>query len=267
MSKAFNKKIRQRTLADSRTCLIFSLMTIIDFAQVDFAYRENKVLSKVNFSLDDGDFVSIVGPNGGGKTTLLKLILGLLKPHSGTIKVFGERPAKYKRRIGYVPQFEKFDAAFPISVLDVVLLGRLRMRPWCNRDDFAAARLALTQLRIDDLAKQPFQSLSGGQKQRVLIARALCTGGDLLLLDEPTANLDRQGELELYNILSELNRERTILVISHNLEMVARVVRRVICVNRTVTTHQTAEIDHELLQQVFGGRVLIKHDCCEQCQT
>ncbi|MBP5233908.1 MAG: ABC transporter ATP-binding protein [Planctomycetes bacterium] len=244
--------------------------TIISFEDVDFAYDRDLVLAGVNFSVAAGEFVSIVGPNGGGKTTLFKLILGLLRPTRGTVRVFGDAPGRHKRRIGYVPQFEKFDSAFPVSALDVVLLGRIDSHfwGWASAADRAAAMAALERLNLGGVAGQPFAALSGGQKQRVLIARALSTDAELLLLDEPTANIDRRAEQEFYDILRQLNRTHTILVISHNIEMVSQAVRRVICVHRSVSAHETAALDNALFQQVFGtGLRLIKHDHdCENCR-
>lgn len=244
-------------------------MDIVSFNDVAFSYDRDRVLDRVNFTVADGEFISIVGPNGGGKTTIFKLILGLLRPTQGEIKVFGETPGKHKRRIGYVPQFEKFDSAFPVSVLDVVLLGRIDQHfwGWKTKNDKEAALAALKKLNLDSVAHLPYACLSGGQKQRVLIARALCTDAELLLLDEPTANIDRKIEQELYETLKQLNHTHTILVISHNIEMVSQAVKRVICVHHTVSTHETAALDNALFQKVFGsGLRLIKHDqCCDNC--
>lgn len=234
----------------------------VKFTNVDFAYTDKPVLSGVSFTVEKGEFVSIVGPNGGGKTTLFKLILGLLRPGAGAVTVFGKAPGRHNRRIGYVPQYEKFDPAFPVSALDVVLLGRVDCGwfGWASAADKKAAMEALERLNLADVARRPFASLSGGQKQRVLIARALSADTELLLLDEPTANVDRKTEQEFYDILRGLNSTHTILVISHNIEMVSQAVRRVLCVHHTVSDHETTALDDALFRQVFGsGLRLIKH--------
>jgi zinc transport system ATP-binding protein len=170
---------------------------VIELKNVNFAYEDGiHVLENVNLTIEKGDFACIVGPNGGGKTTLLKLILGLLQPNTGSVSVLQATPAKRRSSIGYVPQFSKFDAGFPVSVLDVVLMGCLRHSfIWggYSAEQIELARKSLADVGLKGLENRGFAELSGGQKQRALIARALVSEPKILLLDEPTASVDIHG--------------------------------------------------------------------------
>ncbi|MDQ1277933.1 MAG: zinc transport system ATP-binding protein, partial [Thermodesulfobacteriota bacterium] len=181
---------------------------LVSFQNVSFSYGGAPVLDDVNFSIQERSFISIVGPNAGGKTTLLKLMLGLLKPSRGTIEIFGRLPEKARPRIGYMPQYVQFDPTFPVTVLDVVLMGRLgngvHFGPY-GKADRAIAIEALHKLEMDKARNRPFMALSGGQRQRVLIARALTAEPELLLLDEPTANVDMAVETELFELLHTMS--------------------------------------------------------------
>ena len=147
---------------------------VIRFEHVHFSHNGTEVLTDVGFVIHSGDFVSIIGPNGGGKTTLVKLILGLVHPDSGKVQLFGKTPGQGRKRIGYIPQYSEFDHQFPVTVLDVVLMGRLtRGLGFYSKEDRHAARGALAEVNLEGIAQQPFADLSGGQRQRVLIARAL----------------------------------------------------------------------------------------------
>lgn len=231
---------------------------------LSFSYGRTPVLEEVSLSVAEGDFVSVVGPNGGGKTTLLRLLLGLLEPSRGTVRIFGHRPAESRPRLGYMPQAARFDPLFPVSVMDLVLMGRLRqgrpLGPFRGPDRRAAER-ALEEVSLLDLRRQPLSSLSGGQQQRALIARALACQPDLLLLDEPTSSLDLRSEGELYTLLQELNRRMTVVVVSHDPAFVSGFVKTCICVNRRVFTHPTSELTGELIGRLYGGEVrLVRHD-------
>ena len=237
---------------------------VVNFRNVDFSYNAVPVLSDVNFSIEDKSFVSIVGPNAGGKTTLLKLMLGLLKPARGTIEVFAMPPGKARPLIGYMPQQVQFDPHFPVTVLDVVLMGRLgkgtRFGPYRNGDK-AVSMEALRKLEMHDAWNRPFGGLSGGQRQRVLIARALATEPRLLLLDEPTSNVDMAVETELFELLNALSESITIVVVSHDLGFVSQYVRHVVCVNRRVMVHPTSAITGEMIGALYGGDVrMVRHD-------
>jgi len=236
---------------------------ILEFEDLSFAYESRPVLEGVNLFVGPREFASIVGPNGGGKTTLLKLALGLLTPSRGRVLLFGASPEEGRHRVGYTPQHALFDRAFPISVLEVVLTGRLRGRAWggYTGEDLQAARKALEQVRLYDLERRPFQALSGGQRQRVLIARALCGNPELLLLDEPTANVDPDTGEQILYILQELNESMAILLVSHDVGFVSSVVRSVICVNRQVVMHPTHELSGAHLQDLYGENYrVVRHD-------
>jgi zinc transport system ATP-binding protein len=234
---------------------------------VSFAYRAMPVLEQVNVTVPRGECISIVGPNGGGKTTLLRLVLGLLQPDEGGVRVFGQTPRQARLRIGYMPQHTEHDPLFPVTVLDVVLTGCLG-RPglagtlgWHGATDRRAAIEALDQVGMVDVAWRPLAALSGGQRQRVLIARALVSRPELLLLDEPTANVDMVGETQLLETLRRLGREMTVVMVSHDLAFVAEVVRRVVCVNRRVAVHPTSEVTPEVLRDLYDHDVrLVQHD-------
>lgn len=238
----------------------------IKITDLNFSYQEHTVLEEVNLEVSEGELGSIVGPNGGGKTTLLKLILGLLKPDQGRIEIFGESPEKARRKIGYMPQHAHLDPLFPVSVLNVVLMGQIGER---NKGMFGGyshkalktARGALAEVGLESCEKNSFHELSGGQRQRVLIARALCTEPQLLLLDEPTSNIDPQSEENLYETLVRLNRRMTILLVSHDLGFVSQVVKSVICVNRQVVIHPTSTVNGTLIKEIYGGDFnLVRHD-------
>jgi len=229
-----------------------------------FSYDSQVVLRDVNLRIQPTERVCIVGPNGGGKTTLLKLILGLLRPTRGTVRVFGRTPEQARRRVGYTPQHAVFDPSFPASVLDVAIMGRLsKTRPWgpFRRADRAAATEALREVGMYELRKRSFSQLSGGQRQRVLIARALASRPDLLLLDEPTANLDVGVEQELYELLGRLGERLTVVVVSHDIGFVSELVNKVVCVQSTVAVHPTSELTGDLMRDLYGHDIrLVRHD-------
>ncbi|MBK7703055.1 MAG: metal ABC transporter ATP-binding protein [bacterium] len=237
----------------------------ISVRDLDFAYGRQPVLQGVHFDVNVLDFVSVIGPNGGGKSTLLKLLLGLLSPRRGTIEVFGSPPSKARLKLGYMPQRVELDPRFPVTVMDVTIMGRLGLRPTLGpyrRRDREAALAALEATDAADLRDRPFSELSGGQRQKVLIARALCGEPEILLLDEPTASLDPAVQDDLYALLNRLNDTRTILMVSHDVSMVSRFVNRVLCVNRTCVEHCVTEIPQEL-SLLFDAREdlrLVRHD-------
>jgi len=232
--------------------------------RVDFSYGKNRVLEEVSLTIRPNEFICIVGPNGGGKTTLLKILLGLLEPQSGTVSVFGKPPKQARKEIGYLPQHTLLDPRFPIQVLDVVLMGRLgKTTPFgrYNKIDRDLAFKNLERVGLEDFANRPLRALSGGQRQRVLIARALVSEPRLLLLDEPTANLDDYVEHELYDLLQRLKSELTIAVVTHDIAFVSHYVERVVCVNRLVHLHPTSEINENLIHDMYGEHIhAVRHD-------
>ena len=240
---------------------------VIFLHDVTFSYGGAPALENVSLSVGDREAVSVVGPNGGGKTTMIKLILGLLTPQRGDVRVFGQSPRRARLRIGYMPQHVQYDPQFPVTVMDIVLMGRLgqaargRVLGWYGREDRRAALDALGQVGMDHFGRQSFATLSGGQRQRVLIARALCCNPDLLLLDEPTSNIDSAVEARLLDLLRELNRRMTILMVSHDLGFVSGLVESVICVNRRVVVHPTSQMTGDAIRDIYGGEVrMVHHD-------
>ncbi len=231
---------------------------------LSFSYDGFPVLEDVNLSISQGDFVSVVGPNGGGKTTLLKLILGLLRSSQGEVRVFGMTPNEARPRMGYMPQHSQLDPQFPATVMDVALMGRLgHGRPFgrYSRKDKEMVSAALEQVGLYDLHKKAFSSISGGQRQRLFIARALACDPELLLLDEPTANLDVVMEGDLYELLHALNQRLTVVMVSHDLGFVSRVVKNVVCVKRKVMMHPTCEITGEIINDIYGSPMrMVRHN-------
>ena len=238
--------------------------TIVSFENVEFSYGGSPVLVAADLTINRNDFAWIVGPNGGGKTTLIKILLGLLKPQRGTVKVFGGSPLSARRRIGYMPQHAQLDLRFPVTVMDVAMMGRcgggFKIGPYSLSDRKATMR-ALDLVGLSDLVRIPLAELSGGQQRRLLIARALASEPELLLLDEPTANLDRQVERELFNILRKLNRTLTIVMVSHDPAFVSDFVEQVICVNRTVAVHPTTAVLGDSMIELYGAPTrMVRHD-------
>lgn len=226
----------------------------IQLDNVSFAYDVPVILENVNLTVESKEFLAVVGPNGGGKSTLLKIILGLLKPTRGQVRIFDKSPIKQRIKIGYVSQFANFPRHFPISVLETVLMGRLGVtRSWLgfSREDKAIAHHAMQTTHISDLAQQQIGRLSGGQLQRVLIARALACQPQILILDEPTANIDQRVEEDIFDLLKDLNQELTIIVVSHDIGFISAYVNRVACLNKTLLCHQTASILPNELEQLY----------------
>lgn len=205
---------------------------------LSFSYDDTPILSHISFHVDQGEFIGIIGPNGGGKSTLLKLILEFLTPTSGQLIVTDQN-------ISYVPQNMKFDRHFPISCMEVVLQGCLKDLTWTGcfpASSEEKAKAALDQVGLAAYACHPFGKLSGGQQQRVLIARALASQPKLLLLDEPTANLDAKSEKEIFEILKELQKEMTILMVTHDLQTAIDQVDRILVVQRGVISYTPEQV-------------------------
>lgn len=217
----------------------------IEINHVTFGYQDVPVVEDISWNLAEGQFVAVVGPNGGGKTTLLKLILGLSAPQKGTIKVLGKSPESVFSKVAYVPQNLIYDRQFPINVLDVVLLGLLSELPWYGRftaEEKERAMKALRQVKLEDKAFAAFGDLSGGQRQRVLIARALVSDPKLLLLDEPTASVDAQAETDIYKLLADLQGKMTIVMVTHDLQTAINNIENVVLVQRTLRALSKEEV-------------------------
>lgn len=227
----------------------------IEIRNLSFSYEKTPVLSDVNFSVDVGDFLAIIGPNGGGKSTLMKLIVGLLKPSEGDVRVFGEKVPSKKVSIGYVPQNTNRNLEFPITVAETVSTGLP-----LYKSNPQKVKEALETVKMESFAGRRLGELSGGERQRVLIARALAADPQILFLDEPSSNIDAQGQEDLYGLLAELNAKMTIVIVSHDLMVLSNHVKSVACVNRTVHFHSGSKITPEMVQSMYGCEVdLIAH--------
>jgi len=238
-------------------------MDAIVFDSVCFSYGEEEVLHDVTFRLPQRCFVGVVGPNGGGKTTLMRLILGLQKPSHGTISLFTDSTEVHssgeKLRTGYVPQHLFFDKDFPATVLDIVLLGHPRKLGRYSASEKQAAHNALEQVGMQSYIRRTFTQLSGGQRQRVLIAQALCCSPHLLLLDEPTANIDDAGAETIHNVLHDLSGKLTIVMVSHNVNTVLDCSTHVLCVNRTTAFNSLQQMHPELIAKARGSGIAVLH--------
>lgn len=234
----------------------------VELEGVTFSYSGVEIIREATFAVEQGEFICLVGPNGGGKSTLVKLILGLLKPDKGKISLLGGQPRKTRNRVGYLPQHLDYDPGYPVTALEVVLMGRAGTAGVrYSARDRQAAMDALDQVDFGRGAEQQFSELSGGQRQRVLIARALVCEPEALFLDEPANGLDLPSENDLMSLLEQLNRELTIVMVSHDFHAVTAMVDRVVCVTGKVDVHPTIALeDQEILRSVYGRRTrLIRH--------
>lgn len=222
-------------------------------------YGQTPALSGVSFDIEEGEYLGIIGPNGGGKTTLLKSILGLIPINNGKIEIFNNRISKNKSLMGYVPQIAVMDKRFPISVLEVVLTGRLKqgLSPFFkfNAVDKEKANEALSKVGIQHLACRQISELSGGEFQRMLIARALTVEPKILLLDEPTASVDAGSRDQIYNILEELNKEMTIILVTHDLLAVSSQVSKLACLNEKLVYYGKPELTERITTNLYGCSV------------
>ncbi|BDQ35154.1 metal ABC transporter ATP-binding protein [Pseudodesulfovibrio portus] len=231
---------------------------VIEFRGVSFSHGGTVILEDVNLSIEAGDYLAVLGPNGGGKSTLLKLMLGLIRPDSGVVRILGEEPGAAGGRIGYLPQHTHVAQSFPISVLDAVCMGLVKpgfggiAGLSCSPDEQDKARRALERVNLLQYADRGLAGLSGGQKQRVFIARALVADPELLLLDEPTASVDSASRNALFTLLVDLNADMTIVMVSHDISALAKGVKSVACVNRKVHFHAAPAITGDMYQSTYG---------------
>jgi zinc transport system ATP-binding protein len=235
---------------------------VITLEDVSFSYGGPLVLEHVNLSVEQGDFLGLVGPNGGGKSTLLKIVLGLLEPGAGRVSVLGRRPVEARQSIGYVPQFATFPRHFPVSVEETVLLGRLgKTRPILGyrKSDKEVVKRTMAETEIADLRTRPIGALSGGQVQRVMIARALASEPEILILDEPTSNIDMRAETDIFDLLKRLNARMTIVIVSHDIGFISQYVSLIACLNRTLLCHTSSPITGEVIEQLYGAPVRMIH--------
>jgi zinc transport system ATP-binding protein len=253
-----------------------SIVSIVSIRDLWIYQGEHAVLEDINLQLFPGDFLGLIGPNGGGKSTLLKAMLGLIKPDRGEIAIFGLPPAAARSRMGYVPQKTVFDRSFPVKVLDVVLMGRYSRKGLLHRygrQDRQAALRALADVGMEDRAGRQIGALSGGEQQRVFVARSLVSDPELLLLDEPTAGIDSAQQTDFYDLLCHLNRDLgiAIVLVSHDVTAVSSYVSKIACLNQRLYYHGSVELSNEDIEKAYGcpvemiahgtpHRVLRKHD-------
>lgn len=230
-------------------------MNAIEVKNLSFGYSRSTIIENTSFSIPEGDLLALIGPNGGGKTTLLKLLLGLLKPETGTVLIFGENVPCRKIPVGYVPQNTNANLEFPITVTQCVATGFVKGKVVSSE-----LKLLLEKVGIQDFADKRLGELSGGERQKVLIARALACKPKILFLDEPSSNMDAQGQENLFKLLATLNQDMTIVLVSHDLMAISKYVKSVLCVNRCVHYHPGNGLTGESLHEAYGCEIdLIAH--------
>ncbi|MFI3250719.1 MAG: metal ABC transporter ATP-binding protein [Eubacteriales bacterium] len=230
----------------------------IKIDHLSVSYDNTRALNDISFVVEEGDFLGVIGPNGGGKSTMLKAILGLVPIAQGSVEICNGVA------VGYVPQFAQVDKRFPISVRDAVLTGRLKkglhlFQKYSDQDKELALE-KLTEVGISHLADRQIAQLSGGEFQRMLIARALCVNPKILLLDEPTASVDPQSRELIYQLLTEINKKMTIILVTHDLFAISSAVKSLACLNHTLVHHGIAELNSSIVETLYGCPVdLIAH--------
>ena len=227
---------------------------------VCFSHSESCILHDINLTLSKGEYAVVLGPNGGGKTTLIKLLLGLCRPQCGEIKVLGLEPSLALNRLGYLQQNFNMPTGFPITVIELTmtgLLGTSWQNLFYNKKERLTAEAALDKVGMLPYKDRLLSSLSGGQKQRAFIARAIVSQPEMLLLDEPTSNVDHEGKEILYNFLAEINEDATIIMVSHDISVIPSAVTSILCVNRTMYHHKSSEITPAML-----GFIHSNNDSC-----
>ena len=237
------------------------MQNVVDIKNLSFNFGKLNVLKDINLQIKEEEFVGLIGPNASGKTTLLKLIMGLLKPDTGTIKIFGEDKDQYKY-IGYVPQHVSFYRDFPITVMQTVKTGCISNFPFSKKNNSKTDEIVQTAMQtagVDGIATQNIHTLSGGMLQRVLIARALAAEPKLLILDEPTANVDAKVEQDIFAMLKKHNSHMTIMVVSHDIGFISSYVDRVACLNNTLECHSIEGINADLIKDLYADPVKLIH--------
>lgn len=219
---------------------------IVSAENISYSYnKKTNVLEDVSFQIENNDFIGLIGPNGGGKSTMLKIILGLIKSDKGNLTVFGKEPRKANDKIGYVPQYASIDLNYPITVFEVVMSGLLGKKTVGSRfqsQEKQRAEEVLAKMKLNDLKDQVIGDLSGGQRQRVLLSRALVRDPELLLLDEPTNNVDQESGSDLYQLLKELNKKIAIVIVSHDFSMISKYINKVFCLNKKMICNDADKI-------------------------
>jgi zinc transport system ATP-binding protein len=236
---------------------------VVEIEDLWFSHNGTLILREVNLTINARDFIAIIGPNGGGKTTLVKLILGLLEPDKGKISIFGRPNKEMVSRVGYVPQDIHVNRGFPISVQDVVSMGRLKGGGGFLRllkNDKVRIQESLEKVEMWQYRTRHMDALSGGQRQRVFLARALVSDPEILFLDEPLSSVDTKGQTAFYDFLKDLNRKKTIVVITHDAMVLSSHAKSVACVNQDLFYHNAPEITADMLEMAYKCPVeLIAH--------
>lgn len=219
---------------------------IITIKDLSYSIKKEEILKDINLEVRHKDFLVIIGPNGGGKSTLLKLILGIYKTQKGSINIEGKQAQEKLDTIGYVPQNTNINLHFPIKVIEVVMLGCAKKRPFFSyaKEDLALAHTLLKQVGMEGYSEQKIGSLSGGQRQRVMIARALFANPSILILDEPTSSIDVDGQTKIYDLLQELNKEITLIVVSHDLSVILNYASKVAHINKKLSFHDLSSFEN-----------------------
>lgn len=235
---------------------------LLEIDSVDAGYNGKSVLRDVNLEIYEDDFIGVVGPNGGGKTTLLRVILGTLKPIAGKVKYFSLQEKGQTKRIGYLPQLNMIDSKFPISAMEVVLSGMMSkngiLKKYTRYDKQLASRM-MDKMGISHLKHKTIGELSGGQMQRVFLCRAIISSPKLLILDEPNTYVDNKFEGELYEQLRELNKDMAIILVSHDIGTITTYVKTIACVNREFHYHRSNVITEKQLSAYNCPIQLITH--------
>ncbi len=217
-------------------------MNALEIKNLWFKYTDEWILKEINLTLEDGKFMAIIGPNGGGKTTLLKLILGFLKPLKGEIKIYSKPPLKAREMIGYVPQHTTFSLDVPVNVFDVVLQGRLKKGKFFHtKEDKKKADEILEKLNLHEFKHRKIKSLSGGQRQKVLIARALVSEPKIMIMDEPTSAIDIKGQKEILDLIENLTMTR--IVVSHDIKILLRDVDKIAYIHKKAVIHEGPKLN------------------------
>lgn len=240
------------------------MIPALQLEDVRVSYGRHVVVEGATWEVQEHDFAAIIGPNGGGKTTLLRAILGLIPLSGGSIRIFGHPPSEGRDLIGYVPQFHTFDFSFPITVSEMILQSRLQKNTGLfgrySEEDYQAMEKAIGQLGLSGLGDNPIADLSGGQQQRAIIARALAGDPRLLILDEPTVYIDAPAEEQFFSMIEDLRKSMAVIIVTHDISAISGQVNKIACLNRRLYTHGDASISEDMLTSVYGCPVdLIAH--------